>query len=75
MSTLTVIALAVLAFSAGAVLGVLAMAACAAGSREDAFRRGYLLGLRSKHPEEEEEALQAQCDYHSGDDDEMEVTR
>ena len=75
MSTITLIALVVAAFSAGALAGMLVMAACAAGAGEDAWRRGYLLGLRSKHPEEEEEALQDRCDDHSGDDDEMEVTR
>ena len=59
MSTITLIALVVAAFSAGALAGMLVMAACAAGSREDAFRRGYLRGLHSddqsqvSHPHEE----------------------
>jgi len=59
MSTITLIALLVVAFSAGGALGILVTAACAAGSREDAFRRGYLRGLHSddqsqvSHPHEE----------------------
>lgn len=47
MSTITLIALLVVAFSAGGALGILVTAACAAGSREDAWRRGYLRGLHS----------------------------
>ena len=47
MSAVTLIALLVVAFSAGGALGILVTAACAAGSREDAWRRGYLRGLHS----------------------------
>ena len=37
MSTITLIALVVAAFSAGALAGMLVMAACAAGARNDSF--------------------------------------
>lgn len=47
MSTVALVALVGIAFAVGAAVGMLVTAACAAGSREDAFRRGYLRGLHS----------------------------
>ena len=47
MSTVTIVVLLGVAFSVGAVVGMLVVAACASGSREDAWRRGYLRGLHS----------------------------
>ena len=47
MSTIALVALVGIALAVGAAIGMLIAAVCAAGSREDAWRRGYLRGLHS----------------------------
>jgi len=50
MSTVTIIALLVLAFIVGFVVGVFVVAVCVAGAREDAWRHDCVRGLHSDRP-------------------------
>ncbi len=42
MSNVALVALVVVAFMVGLAVGVLAVAVCVAGAREDAWRHGYM---------------------------------